>query len=176
MTWLLVAAGIVIGVPLVVAAVGTLLPRDHLARMSIELRASPDRVWALVSDLPGTARWRPDVRTIEMQAAVGGRTRYVETTRQGKTPFEIVSQQAPAAQVVRVVDEGLPFGGTWTWELERAGAGTRLTIWEAGFIRNPLFRVMSRLFFRPTATMDGYLRALAKELGERAEPTVVRAR
>jgi uncharacterized protein YndB with AHSA1/START domain len=175
-TWMLVGIGIIVGVPLIVAAVGMLLPRDHLAQMSIELGADPGRVWALVSDIPGTARWRPDVRAVEMRAAVGGRTRYVETTRQGNTPFEIVSQQAPARQVVRVVDNGLPFGGTWTWELAPARAGTRLTISEAGFIRNPIFRVMSRLFFPPTATMDGYLRALARELGESAEPTVVRAR
>jgi hypothetical protein len=35
---------------------------------------------------------------------------------------------------------------------------------------------MSRLFFPPTATMKAYLRALATELGERAEPEVIRAR
>jgi hypothetical protein len=75
-----------------------------------------------------------------------------------------------------VVDDGLPFGGTWTWELAPAGGGTRLTITEAGFIRNPIFRLMSRLFFPPTGTMEKYLRALAAELGDSAEPRVLRVR
>jgi hypothetical protein len=111
-----------------------------------------------------------------MRPAVGGRTRFIETTRQGATPFEIVSQEPPTKQVMRVVDDGLPYGGTWTWDLTRAGTGTRLMISEAGFIKNPVFRVVSRTFFPPTRMMTAYLRALAKELEEGAEPTVVRAR
>jgi hypothetical protein len=75
-----------------------------------------------------------------------------------------------------VVDDGLPFGGTWTRELAPAGGGTRLTITEDGFIRNPIFRVMSRLFFPSTGTINGYLRALATELGDSAEPRVLKVR
>jgi uncharacterized protein YndB with AHSA1/START domain len=176
MTGIVIGAGIVVGLVLVVWVVGSLLPRDHLSQMAIELVAPPDRVWALVSDVGGTARWRPEVKQVEIQPAAGGRVRFVETTRQGATPFEIVSQESPTRQVIRVVDDGLPFGGTWTWDLTRAGTGTRIMISEAGFIKNPVFRVVSRTFFPPTRVMNAYLRALAKELEEGAEPTVVRAR
>lgn len=176
MLWVLVGVGVLLGVALIVVIVGSRLPRDHVAQVAIELRAPPDRVWALIADVGGTARWRPEVRGIEMQAAVAGRTRFVETARQGTTPFEVVSQEPPVRQVIRVVDDGLPFGGTWTWDLAPLDSGTRLTITEAGFIRNPVFRVMSRLFFPPTATMEAYLRALAGELGEGAEPRIVRRR
>ena len=176
MTWGLIAAGILIGVPLIGWLVGGLLPRDHVAQMAIDLKAPPDLVWALVSDVAGTARWRPDVREVEMRPPVDGRVRFVEQTRDRPMPFEVLSQEAPARQVIRVVDDGLPFGGTWTWELAPAGGGTRLTITEAGFIRNPIFRVMSRLFFPPTGTINGYLRALATELGDSAEPRVLRVR
>jgi uncharacterized protein YndB with AHSA1/START domain len=153
-----------------------MLPRDHVARMSIELEAPPERVWALVSDVAATARWRPDVREVEMQQPVNGRVRFVEKTSERPLPFEIVSQGAPTRQVIRVVDDGLPFGGTWTWELTPARGGTRLTITEDGFVRNPIFRLMSRLFFPPTGTMNRYLRALAKELGDSAEPRMLRKR
>ena len=176
MTWILIAGGVVIGVPLLLAAVGLMLPRDHLARMAIDLRADTARVWALVSDVAGTARWRTDVKSVEVQPPVQGRARFIEVGRQGRTPFEVVSMQPPTQLVVRVVDDGLPYGGTWTYELASSGDGTRLTIAEAGFIRNPVFRVMSRIAFPPTATMEAYLRALAKELGEDASPVVLQAR
>jgi uncharacterized protein YndB with AHSA1/START domain len=175
MWWIGIPLGGLAGLVVVLIVIGSLLPRDHVAALSIELRAGPERVWSLVADLGGTARWRPDVTRVESQSGPSGTLRYVEHSRHGATPFELVSQEPPRRQVVRVVDDGLPFGGTWTWDLVSAGAGTRLTITEAGFIRNPVFRVMSRLFFPPTATMNGYLRALARELGESAEPQAVDA-
>lgn len=175
-TWLYIVGGALIGVPLLAALVGAMLPRNHLAQMSIHLAASPERVWSLVADFSGTARWRPEVTAVEMQPSTDGRVRFVEVSRHGRTPFEVVSQEAPASQVIRVVDDGLPFGGMWTFELVPDDAGTRLTISEAGFIKNPLFRVTSRLFFPPTVTMDSYLRALAKELGENTEPQILRSR
>jgi uncharacterized protein YndB with AHSA1/START domain len=182
-TWLIVIAVLVIGVPTVAVVTGTVvgmfLPRDHVAQVAVTLAAGRERVWALVSDFPGSARWRPDMK-IEMQPAVEGHVRFAETTRQGRVLFEVVSQEAPARQVVRVVDQ-VAFGGTWTWELApgdsaAGGRGTRLTITEDGFVKIPVFRVMSRLFFSPTASINTYLRALAKELGEGAEPVVVRER
>ncbi|HXF96890.1 MAG TPA: SRPBCC family protein [Gemmatimonadales bacterium] len=172
MTWLAILFGgiaVLLAVPLVV---GSFLPRDHVARMTISLAAPPERVWALVSDFAGAPRWRSDLQRVELQPGPGGAQRFVETTRQGTVTFEVVSQEPPRRQVVRVVDEGQPFGGTWTWEIQPEGSGARLTITEAGFVKNPIFRVMSRLFFPPTAALDRYLRALARELGENAEPRV----
>ncbi|HWP36240.1 MAG TPA: SRPBCC family protein [Gemmatimonadales bacterium] len=170
MPWLIVVIGILLGLPLVAFAVGSMLPRDHVARMRITLPSPPERVWALISDFGGTPRWRSDVTRVEMLTAEGERVRFVETSKQGTVTFELVSQDPPRKQVVRVVDEGQPFGGTWTWEVEPEGSGARVTITEAGFIKNPLFRVMGKLFFPPTATMNAYLLALAKELGETATP------
>lgn len=176
MTWALITVGALAGLVGVVALVGAFLPRDHTARVTIDLAASQDRVWAMVSDFAGTAKWRADLRSVEMQPASNGPVRWVEVSSQGRTPFELISQAPPSRQVVRVVDDGLPFGGTWTWSLAASGGGTRVTIEEAGFIRNPVFRVMSRLFFKPSGTAEQYLRSLAAALGESAKPVVVRER
>ncbi len=161
---LLVAAAVVIGLPVVAALIGSLLPRDHVAQVTAELPAPPERVWALISDFAATASWRPEVEAVEMAPDGPGSVRFVEVSRQGKTPYEVVSQTPPSRQVVRVVDDGLPFGGTWTWELEPAGTATRLTITEAGFVRNPIFRLVGRFFFSPTHTMQRYLDALSTQL------------
>lgn len=176
MTWLWIVLAVVLGIPLLAALIGSMLPRDHVARMTIELRTPPERTWTLISDVGGSARWRGDVTEVTVDSSNGGPVRFTEKSKQGTIPFEVVSRDPPRRQVVRVIDDGHPFGGTWTWEIEPLGAGTRLTVTEAGFIKNPLFRVMSKLFFPPTATIQKYLRELAKELGEDAAPHAVAER
>jgi uncharacterized protein YndB with AHSA1/START domain len=173
--WIVIGA-VVLGLPLLAALIGSMLPRDHVAQVALDLAAPPDRVWALVSDVTGTSRWRSDVQAVELQEPVDGHMRWVEKTKQGPTPFELISQNPPSQQVVRVVDEGLPFGGTWTWELTPTSGGTRVLMTEAGFVRNPIFRVMGRLFFKPTGTLESYLGALAEKLGEASSPIILRER
>ena len=168
MRWPWIVGGVVLGIPAALALIGTFVPRDHVARVSITLKSSPERVWALISDFAGTPRWRKDVSKVELTSSAVP-VRFVEHSKQGKVPFEVVSQEPPTRQVVRVVDEGQPFGGTWTWELTPDGGGTRLVITEAGFVRNPIFRAVGLVFFSPSATIEAYLRGLAGELGESAE-------
>jgi len=171
-TWTLAALGAIVGLVLLLLLVGMFLPRDHTARATIELAASPERVWAVVSDFAGAARWRPDLESVRLDTASGGPIRFVETSDEGEIPFEVVSQDPPRRQIVRVIDDGLPFGGTWTWELVPLGGGTGLTLTEDGFTRNPVYRALGLLFFRPTESLIRYLGALAKALGEDAEPVV----
>jgi uncharacterized protein YndB with AHSA1/START domain len=166
--WLFAALAVVLGLPLLATLVGSTLPREHEARMVIELRSPPGRVWTLISSFADTPRWRSDVTSVKMETPSGGPVRFVETSRSGSVPFEVVLQDAPRRQVVRVVDDAQPFGGTWTWELHAGAEGTWLTLTEAGFVKPPLFRVMRKLFFRPSATIEAYLRDLAKALGESA--------
>lgn len=176
MVWLWAVLGVLVGVPALLYAAGLLIPRDHAASMEIALASPPERVWELVSDFAGTPRWRADVTRVDILPANGGPARFVEASRNGTVTYEVVSQEPPRRQVVRVVDDGQPFGGTWTWTIEPDGAGSRVAILEQGFVKSPLFRVMAKLFFPPTKTMDAYLRALARELGESAAPYEVAAR
>lgn len=167
MRWPWIVGGVVVGIPATLALIGTFVPRDHVARVSIALKASPERVWALISDFGGTTRWRKDVSKIELVPS-STPVRFVEQSKQGKIEFEVVSQEPPRRQVVRIVDDDQPFGGTWTWELVPEGGGTRLTITEAGFVKNPIFRAVGLVFFSPSATIEAYLRGLAGELGDTA--------
>ncbi|MEW6321645.1 MAG: SRPBCC family protein [Acidobacteriota bacterium] len=176
MIGLLIALAVIAALIAAVALAGSLLPSEHTAQASIDLTSSAERVWATVSDFAATTRWRADVRAVEMTSAADGTVRFVESTRQGSTTFEVVSRQAPHRQVVRIVDEGLPYGGTWTWDLRPVGGGTRLVVTEEGFIRNPVFRIIGRLFMRPSASIEEYLRELAGGLGESSKPVTTRDR
>lgn len=166
------AIGIVVAAIVLTAGAGLLMPRDHVASVAIDLQAGPGQVWAIVTDFGGTSRWRPEVTAVRMQAEPGAPLRFTETSSEGDVTFELVRQDPPREQVVRVVDDDQPFGGTWTWELEPRGTGTRLTITERGFVKNPVFRVIAAIAFSPTDSLESYLRALAAELGESAEPVL----
>ena len=74
--------------------------------------------------------------------------------------------------VTRIVDDGLPFGGTWTWEIRPAAGGSEVTITEDGVIKNAFFRGMSALVFGYVESQKTYLFALGKKMGEDGEPVV----
>jgi hypothetical protein len=59
--------------------------------------------------------------------------------------------------------DGGAFRGRWTYELEPADDGTRLTITEEGQVTNPLFRAFM-MFHDNHATMFEYHRALGERL------------
>jgi hypothetical protein len=66
-----------------------------------------------------------------------------------------------------MADRGLPFGGTWTFEIAPAGGGgSDLRIREDGQIYNVLFRFMARFFFGYTASIEGYLRDLGAKFSQ----------
>lgn len=176
--WMFIIAGVVIGLLLLTYVTGIFIPRDHVVAMSIDLNKDPGTIWSMISDFGNTTKWRTDVSAVRIDAPVDGKMRFTESGAQGDVQFEVVSQQMLFRQSVRVVDDDQPFGGVWTWQLERMldspAPKTRLTITEAGFIKSPIFRTMGMLFFSPTDTIESYLIALAKALGENASPQHVR--
>ena len=157
-------------------AIGSSMPRDHVAIMSIQLKTQPDRVWALVSDFTGATAWRKDLKAVRAEPSAGGAVRFTESSSFGDVTFEVIAQEPPARQVLKIVDDDQPFGGTWTWQLVPDAGGTRLTITEAGFVKNPMFRFMGTLFWSPTDTIRNYMTGLAAHLGESAEPVVMSPR
>jgi uncharacterized protein YndB with AHSA1/START domain len=173
MRWILVSLGMVVGLIVVTAIVGALLPRDHRASSSLTLRQPPEAIWIVISDPAGVPGWWPDVTTSsQLPVAEGGRARWQQTTSDGYAMVLEVEQADPPRllKTVIVTKPGDPFGGTWTYQLSPADSGTTLTITEEGWVANPLFRVMMRLM-GTHRTLDSYLAALAHRFGESA-PTV----
>ena len=88
-----------------------------------------------------------------------------EHGKQGAITYRIETAETPTRMVVRIADTSLAFGGTWTHELRATSSGgTDLTTTEDGEVYNPIFRFMSKFFFSPTATIEGYQGALGKRL------------
>ena len=154
----LYAGALLLAVGAIVTGVGYLLPVSHVATHGVVVNAAPNAVFTRISD-PATYReWRPDLDSVELLAATPLRWR--ERSGGDTITYEVVERSAPTRFVTRIADPDLPFGGTWTWELQPEGTGTRVTITERGDVYNPVFRFMSRFVFSHTATMEKVLRQL----------------
>jgi len=79
--------------------------------------------------------------------------------------YAIDVDERASRRFTRIADDKLPFGGRWIFELAPDGAGTRLTITEDGFVKNPVFRLLSRRVFSHTATLERFFLDLGGHLG-----------
>ena len=80
-------------------------PRFHAAR---RIAALPDRVWALLVDLPSWRVWNPTVASIEGDVTPGGTVRLVAAVNQQRTFVLGVTELVPAQRMVWA--SGLPMG------------------------------------------------------------------
>jgi uncharacterized protein YndB with AHSA1/START domain len=144
-----------------VVVTGYVLPVAHTASREARLEPGPERVFDLLADVEAYPRWRSDVRSVDVLSRDSPR-RWAEHGSNGDITFEVAESHPPLRLISRIADRSLPFGGTWTYELEREGTGTRLTVTERGEVFNPVFRFMSRFIFGHTATIDRFLRDLQR--------------
>jgi len=161
--WILAA---VVGLIGLAAIVGFLLPKGHRASRTVTLAAPPERVFAIVTDFGRYASWRSDVRRVTVEGSGGLGTLVREENSSGTIPYRVDVFDPPSRLVMRIADPGLPFGGTWTYELSPSSEGTTLTLTEDGEVYNPLFRVMQKFFFSPYKTLDTFLANLARALSK----------
>ncbi|HLK67288.1 MAG TPA: hypothetical protein VKU19_27825 [Bryobacteraceae bacterium] len=165
MRWVLwIGAGLVVLVGLV-ALVGAMLPSRHHATRRARYRVSPEALYAVIAGPPD---WRTGVEKFGVLPEEDGRKRWwEEDTHHQKVTYELVEASPPSRLAVRIADKGLPFGGTWTFEITRVpGAGSELRVHENGEIYNVIFRFMARFFFGYNASIEGYLRDLGVKFHE----------
>jgi hypothetical protein len=147
-----------------VAAIGALLPKQHVVSRSASYRASAEKLFSLIA---GSQTWRPDVLHCELSSDADGRELLRETTRGGETITYAVLDRVPPKSLKRqIVTQNLPYSGTWTYALTTAGETTVVRITENGEVYNPIFRFVSRFVVGHTSTIDAYLRALGKATGQ----------
>lgn len=171
MSWLWMMFGIVASVVVVIVVLGSTQPATHVASARARFARSPADVFAAISDHAAQKSWRSDLKAFEMLPPQDGKTVFRETTGFGAITYIVEESQPPRRYVTRILDETLPYGGSWTFELVPDGAGTQLTITEAGEVKAFLFRALST-FFSKTATIEKYLKELGTQLGETVVPEV----
>jgi hypothetical protein len=145
--------GAVLGVPAL--ALGCLalygafvVPREHEAGVEIVLEAAPDEVFATIGDFEGYPCWRTGVERVEL--VEGG---FIEHGGDSSMRYVVEERVGGERLVVRIADEALPFGGTWTYEIMPEEPGTRLRITERGHIDGAFLRAGASFFMDMTAGM-----------------------
>lgn len=146
MRWMIRTLAVIVLAVTAVAAIGWTLPAEHIASRGALYPQPIEPVFAAVE-----AAFR------------------VEQER-GGIPIAVVARDPPRRLVTRIADADLPFGGTWTFDLTPEGGGTRVTITEHGEISHVVFRVMARYVYGYTATLERFLTAVGRRLGDGAGP------
>lgn len=150
----------------VVVIVGARLPQKHIVARRVMVNQPPEVVWKLITDPPD---WRPEIRSFKELALREGHRLWQETDKHGQTiRYEEVEAVPNRRLVTRIADPNLPFGGTWTYEIEPTNQGSALTITEKGEVYNPFFRFVSNYVIGHTATLDAYTKALKAKLAAEA--------
>ena len=100
----------------------------QLIEGTVEIAASPEKVWALVSDLKRMSEWSPQVRKqFVLSRGVKLGTRTLNINGQGKlrwpTTAKVVAFEPNKKLAFKIVENR----SIWTYDLEPTGTGTRLT-------------------------------------------------
>ena len=174
MRWALYIIGAIAALVAVAAIVGVLLPRDHVAGMSARIAATPDSVWAAITDAGGYTTWRKELKNVDVLPPTPSGPSWREHSSDGVITLVADVFEPPRRMVARIADKNLPFGGSWEYRVEPDGAaGSTVTIVERGSVYNPIFRFVSRFLMGHTSTIDRYLRALGRKFGNEPTPSLI---
>ena len=171
MKLVLIGIGALIGLVALMAIVGSFVPRDHRATSTITLRQPPDSIWRAIRDLGAIGTWWPDWKESVRLPDKDGHEAWRQKVGGFDMPIVVLESEAPRRLVTQIdAGAGASFGGTWTYELIPDGGATRVSITEAGWISNPIFRFMSRFLMGYHGSLDAYLKALSKHYSENVTP------
>ena len=114
---------------------------------SVAIASSPERVWAMVTDITRMGEWSPESTGGRWRDGSGPElgARFVGTNRHGRIRWSThcrVTECEPPSRFTFVVGESRT---AWGWILEPDGEGTRLTHWRESVGRtNPAARALQR--------------------------------
>ncbi|MFQ5605594.1 MAG: SRPBCC family protein [bacterium] len=166
MKWLFIIVGGLVGLVAIVALIGAMLPKGHVAKRSAKYKQSAEAIWTTITDFASAPSWRTELQSVAQLPDRNGHAVWLERSKHGPMPYEVTVIEPPQKMVTKIISDDLPFGGTWTYEIQDLEQTCVLTITEEGEIYNPIFRFLARFIFGYHATMESYLKALGKKFGE----------
>ena len=172
MKWVVIVLGGALALVALITLIGAFVPREHRATSTVILHQPADSVWRVVRDLGGVPAWWPEIKESVRLPDKDGHEVWRQKMSGWDVPLIVIESTAPRRLVTQIdTSAGGAFGGTWTYEFTPdSGAGTKISVTEAGWIGNPIFRTLSRFVFGYYGSLDGYLKALGKRFGETVEP------
>ena len=167
MKWILRILVIIVVLIAVIFAIGFVLPAHTTHTRTITLKQSPEKVFAVLADIPNMPKWNRNMEKVEVLPPVDGKETTRQTFKGGMDMIITTTESSPPNHLVRALgDSNGPFSGSWTYEIAATpDGGSQVALTEQSEIPNPFFRFMMKLF-GPTKYMDEHLEDLAKHFGE----------
>lgn len=160
MRYVIIVTGVLVTAVLVVVIVGAMLPVKHRVSRETTYRATPAQLFALIRNVNDYPSWQPTVTKVEVLPDENGKPRARETNGGMAILYEF-DEIVPDRRIVsRIADPKLPFGGSWTYELNPRGDATTLRITENGEVYNVVYRFASRFIMGQSSTIEKYLKAV----------------
>lgn len=143
---------------------------EHTTTITKHVNASPDKVWAVISDIPGSAATLSGVDSVQLltDGPYGQGTRWKETrTMMGRSEtveMWVAQADPPRSTTVKALQGGADYTSRFT--LAERDGGTDLTLTFGAEMLQPsgFSKVMMALFGK--IGMSFTRRALAKDLAE----------
>ncbi len=165
MKYLLIILGLILLIPGVIWLIGLMLPQSHTVTISQNLNASPEEIYMIITDIRNYPEWRSNVQQVEFLNENEENPVWREYySNQDPLSFRITEKTENRSLTVEIEDEGLPFGGSWTYNIEPAEEGSILTIREDGEVYSPIFRFVSAYIMGHDSTIKQYLADLETKL------------
>ena len=166
MFWPVVVLGGLVGLGVVLWAVGAMLPVHQNLRRQITLKRSPEEVFAVLDDLDRMPSWNTSVTKVERLPDENGKEVTRQTMNGHVVMTVITAERVPPSRLVRRTrDEGDHFEGAWIYDIAAQPGGCRVVLTEDSDVKSAMFRVMSRIFGQ-TKYMDQHLIDLGRRFGE----------
>jgi hypothetical protein len=158
---LIAVVAAIVGIALLVVVIGYSLPVNHRAQRQATVDAPADSVFSLITNVGAFTSWRKGVKSAERLPPRDGKQRFKEVSNNGTITYLVETIEPPRRLVTRIDDKSLPFGGTWTYEVNPVGpTQSTLRITEDGEIYNPIFRFVSRYIMGYDGTIKEYLESV----------------
>lgn len=160
---LLSIVGVIALIILGAYADGATMPVDHTVSVSGVVAASPDKVFARITNIAAAPSWRPEVQSVQVLPKDNTRDAWVEDLGHGMTMKFLAVTTAPpdpTGHALREVKLDDPtYGGVWSYELSPGPTPntTNLKITEKGYIIPPIYRFMMAHIMGPTKNLQDYL-------------------
>lgn len=167
--WLLIIAGVVVGLILIVLIIGLLTPAEHNVSRTLMTKQQPQAIWDAINDHANEPKWRSDVESVTSLGDRGGRPVCQENYKDGNSVQLMTTESTPPTRMVREIAEEGPFSGRWEIDIQPTAGGSNVKITEIGKVPNPFFRFVSKYVLGHTTQMETYLRSLANKFGEQPQ-------
>lgn len=161
MKWLIITIIAFLLLGFIIFIVGKLLPVKHTAFQQRQFAVSKNLLWTSIRNFKDYPEWRSNLKAL----TVINETQWREVDDKGDAiTFGIIEEVPEIRLEVKILDDNLPFGGIWVYELTEGDHVVTLKITENGEVYNPIFRFISHFFMDQSATIKQYMTDLETHL------------